>query len=205
MVGTDPWQLMPSLAFPVYSLALLAHTASEIPNRESELFYNWRFTANQFVLATSPLRLTKSNFIFQLNTCRCSPNVTSSLTRMGLSFTVAPRPRQRSHSGSESCLRFETPPTWRARCSPRHWVPFSSPPTALRAMVEVLEPSQITELLVLVMYSRHDVSSIIACSFFAGETTRPQSCSIATALVLSTVNTSVTWQRVYMSQYLNYF
>jgi hypothetical protein len=46
-----------------------------------ELLYDWRFTANQFVLATSPLRLTISNFIFQLNTCGYSPFVTSSLTR----------------------------------------------------------------------------------------------------------------------------
>jgi hypothetical protein len=48
---------------------------------ESELLYDWRFTANQFVLATSPLSLTTSNFIFQLNTCGYSPYVTSSLTR----------------------------------------------------------------------------------------------------------------------------
>jgi hypothetical protein len=33
---------------------------------ESELLYDWRFTANQFVLATSPLRPTTSNFIFQV-------------------------------------------------------------------------------------------------------------------------------------------
>jgi hypothetical protein len=61
--------------------------------------------------------------------------------------------------GSESrCyyLRFETPPTSRARspyfyppgtgwpsytCTSRHWVPFSSPPTTRRTMVEVLEPA----------------------------------------------------------------
>jgi hypothetical protein len=48
---------------------------------ESELLYDWRFTANHFVLATSPLRLTTSNFIFQLNTCGYSPYVTSSLAR----------------------------------------------------------------------------------------------------------------------------
>jgi hypothetical protein len=36
---------------------------------DSELLYDWRFTANQFVLATSPLRLATTNFIFQLNTC----------------------------------------------------------------------------------------------------------------------------------------
>jgi hypothetical protein len=51
------------------------------------------------------------------------------------------------------CLRFETPPTWRNRSpylyppgtgwhsyTPRHWVPFSSPPTTRRATVEVFEP-----------------------------------------------------------------
>jgi hypothetical protein len=48
---------------------------------QSQLLYNCRFTASQFVLATSPLRLMMSNFIFQLNTCRNSPYVTSSLMR----------------------------------------------------------------------------------------------------------------------------
>jgi hypothetical protein len=48
---------------------------------ERELLYDWRFTANQFNLETSPLRLTTSNFTFQLNTCGSSPYVTSSLTR----------------------------------------------------------------------------------------------------------------------------
>jgi hypothetical protein len=59
--------------------------------------------------------------------------------------------------GSESicyCLRFETSPTWRARSpylyprgkgwpsyTPRHWVPFSSPPTTRGATVEVFEPA----------------------------------------------------------------
>jgi hypothetical protein len=48
---------------------------------ESELLYDWRFNANQFVLATSPLKPTTRIFIFQLNTCGHSPYVTSSLTR----------------------------------------------------------------------------------------------------------------------------
>jgi hypothetical protein len=48
--------------------------------------HNWlnpksKCTANQFVLATSPVRPTASNFIFQLNTCGYSPFVTFSLTR----------------------------------------------------------------------------------------------------------------------------
>jgi hypothetical protein len=48
---------------------------------EPELLYDWRFTANQFFLATSPLRVTTSIFIFQLNTCGYGPYITSSLTR----------------------------------------------------------------------------------------------------------------------------
>jgi hypothetical protein len=41
---------------------------------ESELLYDWRFTGTLFVLETSPLRLTISNF-FQLNTWGHSPYV----------------------------------------------------------------------------------------------------------------------------------
>jgi hypothetical protein len=52
------------------------------------------------------------------------------------------------------CLRFETPPTRGSRSpylyppgtgwpsyTPRHWVPFSSPPTTRRATVELFEPA----------------------------------------------------------------
>jgi hypothetical protein len=46
-----------------------------------------------------------------------------------------------------------------------------------------------------------NVSSIIACSVVAGETTCLQSCSLATAVILSPVYTAVTWQWVYMPQY----
>jgi hypothetical protein len=51
------------------------------PESESELLYDWRFTANKFVLAPSPLRLTARIFFFHLNTCGHSSYVTSSLTR----------------------------------------------------------------------------------------------------------------------------
>jgi hypothetical protein len=47
---------------------------------ELELLYDWRFSAEQFILTTSPLGLTTSNF-FQLNTCGHSPYVTTYLTR----------------------------------------------------------------------------------------------------------------------------
>jgi hypothetical protein len=47
---------------------------------ESELLYDWRFTANQFLLAIIPLRLTTSIF-FQLNTCGHNPYVASTVAR----------------------------------------------------------------------------------------------------------------------------
>jgi hypothetical protein len=47
---------------------------------ESKLLCDWRFTANQFVLAPRPLRLTTRDFFSQLKPCRHSPYVTSSLT-----------------------------------------------------------------------------------------------------------------------------
>jgi hypothetical protein len=48
---------------------------------ESELFYDWRFIANQFVLAPNPLRLTARIFLSQWNTCGNSPCITFSMTR----------------------------------------------------------------------------------------------------------------------------
>jgi hypothetical protein len=46
-----------------------------------------------------------------------------------------------------------------------------------------------------------NVSSIIICSLVTGETTCSQSCSLATAVVLSPVYTTVTWHWVYIAQY----
>jgi hypothetical protein len=48
---------------------------------ESELLSDWWFASNQFVLAASSLRLTTSNFIFQMNICEYNPYVTSTLTK----------------------------------------------------------------------------------------------------------------------------
>jgi hypothetical protein len=48
---------------------------------KSKLLYDWRFTADQFVFASSPLRLTTNIYFFRLNTCGHSPYVTFSLTR----------------------------------------------------------------------------------------------------------------------------
>jgi hypothetical protein len=53
-----------------------------VTESESELLYDWRFTANRYVLAPSPLTLTARIFFFsQLNTCGHIPYITSSLTR----------------------------------------------------------------------------------------------------------------------------
>jgi hypothetical protein len=47
---------------------------------KSELLYDWRFTASQFILVPSPFRITTRIF-FQLNPCNHRPYVTSSLTK----------------------------------------------------------------------------------------------------------------------------
>jgi hypothetical protein len=48
---------------------------------ESELLCDWRFTADQFVLATNPLRLTAGIIFLNLTLGGCGPYITSFLTR----------------------------------------------------------------------------------------------------------------------------
>jgi hypothetical protein len=96
---------------------------------------------------------------------------------MALSFTIAAGPRQLSHSQVRLppfyCVRFDTPPTWRARSpylyppgtgwpgyTPRHWVPSSSRHTTRGDTVESFDPASTwaTELIaptLLVITSRH--------------------------------------------------
>jgi hypothetical protein len=76
-----------------------------------------------------------------------------SAERMGLSFTLL------LALASVFILRFETPPTWRARSvfifpgtgwlcyTHRHWVPFPSPLTTRRATVEVFDLASIRDSL----------------------------------------------------------
>jgi hypothetical protein len=82
--------------------------------------------------------------------------------RMGLSFTIATGLASAVILGSKSCGThdhillsqsrdfpnregevpiFISPGTGLPSCCPRHWVPFSSPPTTRRAIVEVFEPA----------------------------------------------------------------
>jgi hypothetical protein len=128
-----------------------------------ELLYDWRFIANQFVLATIPLRLTTRIFFPQLNTYGFSPHVTSSLTRgwvyrlellpvsLAQSFLV-PSPAGPmknvtvSHSklpqpggpGLLICIPHEY---GGSAITPSTGIHFSSPPTTSRTMVEVFEPA----------------------------------------------------------------
>jgi hypothetical protein len=104
------------------SASALKSSLHRLPYRtdsESELLYDWRFTANQFVLATNHLRLT-TNIFFQLHTCGHSPYVTSSLTRgwvcrlrllLALASAVILRSEFHATLTTFYCLRFETAPT----------------------------------------------------------------------------------------------
>jgi hypothetical protein len=135
--------------------------------RESELLYERRFTANQFVLAKSPLRHKTSNFIFQLNIYGYSPYVTPSLTRgwvcrLQLLLVLASAVILRSESRRThdhillSRIRdspnlegqvpmFISPRTGWPGYTPRHWVPISSPPTTHRATMEVFDPTDFSQ------------------------------------------------------------
>jgi hypothetical protein len=85
IVGSSPTLGMDVCVFSVFVLS--CESTDPISTRdiktesESDLLYDWRFTFDQFVLATGPLRPTTNNFIFQLNTRGYSPYVTSSLTK----------------------------------------------------------------------------------------------------------------------------
>jgi hypothetical protein len=89
-----------------------------------KLLHEWRFIANQFVLATNPLRLTTSNFMFQLKACSYSPYVTSSLTRgwicrLQLLLVLASSVilMSESHETHDQLLlsQIQGSPTWTAR------------------------------------------------------------------------------------------
>jgi hypothetical protein len=109
---------------------------------ESELLYDWRFTANHFVMATGPLRPTTSKFSFQLNTCGYNSYVTSSLTRglvsrleLLLSFSHSQVRVRRGSWPHFTVSDLRLPATWRTRSlylyppgtgwpgyTPRQWV-----------------------------------------------------------------------------------
>jgi hypothetical protein len=108
-----------------------------------------------------PLKIHDQHIFYQRNIYGHSPYVTSYLKRgWVIIYNCCCHSPAQSFSGPSPaglmtifyCLRFETPPTWRARFpyfyppetrwpsfSPRHWVPFSSSPTTLRATMELFD------------------------------------------------------------------
>jgi hypothetical protein len=78
--------------------------------------------------------------------------------RTGLPFTIGAGPSVTGLVTIFYCFKFKTPPTWRARppysyhpgtgwpsYTPRHWVPFSSPPTTPLAYVKVMLRLTVTQ------------------------------------------------------------
>jgi hypothetical protein len=130
---------------------------------ESELLYDWRLTANQFVLATSPLRPTTSTFFFQLNPCGHSLYVTSSLTRgwvcqLLLAFASTVNLGSESHGTHDHILLSQI----RDSLNLEYQISvFISPgigfPFGRKATVEVFEPASTRGLTnsVLLITSRH--------------------------------------------------
>jgi hypothetical protein len=92
-----------------------------IQESESELRYERRFTDNQFVLVTSPLRLTTSNFIFQLNTCGYSPYVTSSLTKIWVCFLWICLAFRQAYVSHFNYWKFLLLHYTQVLCQPRFW------------------------------------------------------------------------------------
>jgi hypothetical protein len=132
-----------------------------------------RLLSSQSYITTRSLRPISSSWrqapsgslpaiFFQLNTCGHSHYVTFSPMRRGsvvynccwaLPAQSFSGPRTAGLTTTAYCLRFETPPTWRARSpysyppgigwpgyTPRHWVLILSPPTTRSATAEVCDP-----------------------------------------------------------------
>jgi hypothetical protein len=106
------------------------------------------------------MRLTTSNLIFQLNSCGCSPYVTSSLTRewvcrlkllLVLASAVILRSESRGFHNHILLSQIRDSPNvegqvpvfifTRNSYTPRQWVPIFSPPTTRRTTVEVFDPA----------------------------------------------------------------
>lgn len=80
------WRLSSTVEFQIDSTSLTQLKSQS--ETDSELLYDERFTASQFLLAASPWRSTTSIFFLQLNICGYSSYVT---------FTITAIPSQRSH------------------------------------------------------------------------------------------------------------
>jgi hypothetical protein len=152
LLGSCFWQLLLSCwTAPVLGSWQLSQLSLNSHLQSAELLHDWRFTANQFILATSPLRLMTYNFFFNwtlaviilwredgcviYNCCWSTPAQLFSWPH----FNV---------SDSRSLYLYPSGVWWPGYI-PRHWVPFLLPPTTRRATVEVFDPTSTQDWLVL--------------------------------------------------------
>jgi hypothetical protein len=113
-----------------YLYRLIEYTSDS----ESKLHYDWRLTANLFVLGLSPLTLMTSDFFFQRNPCLYSPYVTSCLTR-GRIYRL-----QILLALASAHFRVQLPwDSWPHFTVLDSRLPFSSAPTTRRVTVEVFD------------------------------------------------------------------
>jgi hypothetical protein len=131
-----------------------------LTSQKSKLYYD-RWPVGRSVLVSNNHLGPNTRLLLLSNSCGFLA-VGCPDERMCLLFQTAAALTSTVILGSESsrtddivyCLRFETPITWRARFlylyppgtgwpsyPSRHWVPFLSPPTTCRVMVEVFEPT----------------------------------------------------------------
>jgi hypothetical protein len=135
------------------SLSCILPCKRSLSRPDSELLYDWRLTANQFVLVPSPLE-THDQYFFSTEHFFRSPYIISPLTRRWVCrLQLLLVPANAVFLGSESSgthdhiLQSQFPdfPNLHGQVSifisPRNWVSISSPPTTRRATVEVFDPA----------------------------------------------------------------
>jgi hypothetical protein len=108
---------------------------------QSELLYDWRFTTNQFVFATSPFRLTTSKFFLQLNTrfhCSHSQSESFGTHDLILLSQIQDSPNLEG--------RIHIPQRWWSSYTSRNRVPISSYPMTRRPKMEVFGPASTRNL-----------------------------------------------------------
>jgi hypothetical protein len=153
---------MASLTITDYSLAISgSHWSSTTTNcnkkSKSKLCCDRRSVGQSVLVSSTHLGL-KTRFLFLSDSCRFADVVCPLWREVGsVVYNHCWSLPAQSLSGPSPagliavfyCPRFEIPPTWRARSlylyrsgtrwisyTPRHWVPFSSPPTTRRAATD---------------------------------------------------------------------
>jgi hypothetical protein len=153
------------------------------PNRKVKLCYN-RWSVSQSVLVSSSHLGPKARFLFLPDSCGFVDVVRPLWQEKGsVVYNCCWSSPAQSFLGLNPtglriifyCVRFETPPTWRARSpylyrpetqwssyTPRQRVAFTSPPMTRRDTVEVFEPTSMRGTphlvsFVLTIWSRHEL------------------------------------------------